>query len=123
MSTSGGQSLALVSVGSNASGSNGGHLILADLWVYVDNANGLLTPDEMARIDDTVSGLNTLLAPYGVTVTEVDAASSAWANIVLDMADTTDIGGAAEPLRGLRIILRYTLAVDIHAAEISLRIG
>jgi Concanavalin A-like lectin/glucanases superfamily/PKD domain/Matrixin len=104
-STSGGQSLALVSVGGNASGSNGGHLVLADLWVYVDNANGLLTPDEMARIDDTVNGLNTLLAPYGVTVTEVDAGSSAWANIVLDMSDTTDIGGAADGVLGVTMNL------------------
>jgi hypothetical protein len=99
-----GASLALVSDGSTVeAAAAAGSLIEADLWVYVDNANGEFSADELARIQDTIDALNTLLVPYGMTVTEVSDASSAWANIFLDMNDTSAIGGAANGVLGVTV--------------------
>ena len=100
------KSLALVSDGTSldaASAALAGSLIAADLWVYVDNSNGKFTSDQLARIQETIDGLNVLLVPYGMTVAEVADDSAAWANIRLDMNDTSDIGGVADGVLGVTV--------------------
>jgi Ca2+-binding RTX toxin-like protein len=73
-------------------------LTSGDLWVYVNNANGSLTADELARIQDTINSLDALLAPYSVTITQVfDSAS---ANLILDAGTTSACGGAANGVLG-----------------------
>jgi hypothetical protein len=66
--------------------------------VYVDNRNGYFTADELARIQDTINGLDTMLAPFSVTITEVSDPGSA--NLVLDNGTTSASGGAADGVLG-----------------------
>jgi hypothetical protein len=88
-----------------ALGSDGGDnsgladtLLAGDLNVYISDPNGYFTADELARIQDTINGLDTLLAPYGVTITEVG--NSASSNLVLDASTTSACGGAANGVLG-----------------------
>jgi hypothetical protein len=67
-------------------------LLAGNLLVYVNNSNGYFSADELTRIQDTITGLDTLLAPYSVTITEVSDPSLA--NLVLD-AGTTSASGSA----------------------------
>jgi hypothetical protein len=100
------KSLALVTDGSTADNSSAalvGSLIEADLWVFVDNSTAEFTADELARIQDTLTQLNVLLSAYGMSVTQVGDDSAAWANIRLDMNDTSSIGGAADGVLGVTI--------------------
>jgi hypothetical protein len=77
-----------------------GTLLAGDLAVYVDNAAGAFTDDELARIGDAVAGLDVVLAPYNVTVTLVGAADRASANVTIDAAATSACGGAADGVLG-----------------------
>jgi hypothetical protein len=54
----------------------------------------------MARIEDAVASLDSLLTDYGVDVTLVDETDSATANFVLAVAPATPNGGAAEGILG-----------------------
>jgi len=64
----------------------------------VDNGNGYFTADELARIQDVITGTNHLLVPYGVTVSEVSDPSLA--NITLDSNTTSPVGGIANGVLG-----------------------
>jgi hypothetical protein len=44
-----------------------GALLGGEVDLYVDNANGDLTSDELARIQDAVNTVDATIAPYGVT--------------------------------------------------------
>ncbi len=83
--------------GGGTSGSAQG-LLLGDLYVYVSDPNGLFTADEQARIQDAVAGLDQLLAPYHVTITEVS--DPAAANLVLDTGTASACGTAADGVLG-----------------------
>jgi hypothetical protein len=48
-----------------------GGLLGGDIDLYMDNTNGDLTADELARIQDAVTAANAVTAPYGVAVMEV----------------------------------------------------
>ena len=80
-----------------------GQLLSSDLWVYVNNTNGLFSADDLARLQDAISGLNTLLAPYGVTINQVDSADSALANVVIDTGTTSASGGLADGVLGCEV--------------------
>jgi uncharacterized repeat protein (TIGR01451 family) len=71
------------------------------LLVYVDNAQGNITTDEQARIDDAIAKYNTELAPYGLTLVEAGADEANLADITVNIADTTEIGGAAQGVLGV----------------------
>ncbi len=77
--------------GSGDATASAGALLGGDVALYVDNGNGGLTGDELARIDAAVAAVNVILAPYGVTITEV--AGPAAANVTLHMATTSPVGG------------------------------
>jgi hypothetical protein len=84
--------------GDVSEGGTGGQLLGGDLEVYVDNSNGELTPDELARIQDAISAVDAVTAPYGVTVAETTGPSQA--EVTLDMASTSPVGGYAEGILG-----------------------
>ena len=75
-----------------------GELLGADLSVYVDNAGGLFSADELARIQDAVTGIDALLAPYSVNVGLVT--DIAWANVVITTAAASASGGAIDGVLG-----------------------
>jgi hypothetical protein len=68
-----------------------GGLIAGDIDLYVDNANGDLTLDEIARIRDAVTAVDAVTEPYGVAVTEV--ADFRLAGVTLSMNVTSAVGG------------------------------
>jgi hypothetical protein len=87
----------LVSDGSDATPVVGA-LLAGDVELYVDNSNGDLTPDELARIQDAVAAVDSTLAPYGVTITEVGDPTQA--NATLSMDTTSAVGGLADGVLG-----------------------
>jgi Ca2+-binding RTX toxin-like protein len=78
-----------------------GELVQGDLLVYINNADGYFTPDDLARIQDTINNINILLLPYSVTVTEVDASEAVSANVQIDSGSTTPLGGLADGVLGV----------------------
>jgi hypothetical protein len=112
MSGSGG--LTQMVMGSDGADTSGiaNTLLAGDLLVYVNNTNGSFTADELARIQDTINGLDTLLAPYSVTITEVS--DPAQANLVIDAGTTSACGGAANGVLG---------CFNPAASEITLIVG
>jgi uncharacterized repeat protein (TIGR01451 family) len=88
-----------------AAGTDGGDnsgladtLLAGDLNVYINDPNGYFTADELARIQDTINGLNALLTPYGITITEIGDINSA--NLVLDTSTSSACGGMADGVLG-----------------------
>jgi hypothetical protein len=88
-----------------AQGSDGGDttgmadtLLAGNLSVYVNDPNGYFTADMLARIDDAISSIDTLLVPYNVTITEVSDPSLA--NVLLTDATTSATGSAASGVLG-----------------------
>ncbi len=81
-----------------SSGGIGGQLLGGDLGVYVDNGNGELTPDELARIQDAVTAIDAVTEPYGVTVEETTDPSQA--AVTLGMGSTSPVGGYADGVLG-----------------------
>jgi hypothetical protein len=87
----GGNSAGLTTVAAGGTGSAPGGLLGGDVDLYVDNTNGDLTADELARIQDAVTAAATLTAPYGVAVTEVT--DPTLADVTLNMDTTSAVGG------------------------------
>jgi hypothetical protein len=77
-----------------------GQLLAGDLTLLVDDSSGLLTSEELARIQEAVSALNAVVAPYGVTIYRVDAAYAASANVVVHVSTTSVVGGYADGVLG-----------------------
>jgi hypothetical protein len=82
----------------NSFSTTAGHLLARDLFLYVSEATGSFTAEELARLQDAVSGIDHLLAPYGVTISEVSSVGSA--NLVLDTGTTSTSGGLADGVLG-----------------------
>jgi hypothetical protein len=80
----------------SASGLNG--LLLGDLYVYVDDPTGYFSADELARIQDAITSVDQVLAPYHVQIAEVSDPSTA--NLVLDSGTTSASGTAADGVLG-----------------------
>ena len=98
LSTTGGNA-SLVIDGANTTVSAGA-LLAGDLTLYVDNSNGSFTADELARINDAISGVEALVSPYGTNIIQVDASIGTDANIVIDASDTSPVGGLADGVLG-----------------------
>ena len=73
----------------NSTAGTAGQLLGADLFLYVNDPSSLLNSDELARVADTVTGIDNLLAPYSVTITEVSDATLA--NLILDTGTTSAV--------------------------------
>jgi ELWxxDGT repeat protein len=101
LNLSGNVALTQMAAGSDGSGDGrgiAGTLLAGNLFVYVDNSNGAFTPDELARIQDTISSLDVLLAPYSVTITVVN--DPALASVIVDMGSSSASGTAAAGVLG-----------------------
>jgi hypothetical protein len=66
--------------------------------LYVDNSAGNLTGDELAALDAAVGVVDGTVNAYGVTVTETTDPTQA--NVVVSLAGTTALGGAADGVLG-----------------------
>jgi hypothetical protein len=86
--------------GDSGGGASDGQLLAGDILRYVDNVGGGFNAAELARVGEVIAGLNALLTPYGVTITTVDAADSAAANILLCSATTCALGCVADGVLG-----------------------
>jgi Matrixin len=73
-------------------------LLAGNLDVYVNDPNGYFTANELARIQDAITGLDTLLAPYNVRISEVNDPSLA--NVVIDTGSTSAAGSASDGILG-----------------------
>jgi hypothetical protein len=89
---------ALTTDTAGGAGSSAGALLGGDIELFVDNSNGLFTSDELARIDDAVAAVDAVIAPDGVTITEVTDSNSA--NVVLNTDTTSAVGGYADGVLG-----------------------
>ncbi len=99
LTANGGGANAQAADGSDVSaGNTAGQLLGGDVEVYVNDSNGALTPDELARIGDAITAVDAVTAPYGVTVEETTDPSQA--EVTLDMAATSPVGGAADGILG-----------------------
>jgi hypothetical protein len=92
-----GSNAGLVVDGTSATAVDGA-LLAGDVELYVDNSSGLLTSDELARIDSAVAEVESVIAPYGVTISETR--DSGLANVVLDMGSTSAVGAYADGVLG-----------------------
>jgi hypothetical protein len=84
--TASGSSAGLVTDGSTGT-ATAGTLLGGEVDLYVDNSNGDLTSDELARIQDAVASVDTTIAPYGVVINEVSDPTQA--NVTLSMNATS----------------------------------
>jgi parallel beta-helix repeat protein len=93
-----GSSAALLADGNSAVTTATGALLGGDIALYVDNTNGDLTADELARIQDAVTAVDAVTEPYGVAVQEVTDATLA--DVTLNMDTTSAVGGYADGVLG-----------------------
>jgi hypothetical protein len=96
--TKNGSSAGLTTVAAGGTGSAAGALLGGDIDLYVDNTNGELTADQLARIQDAVTAVDTVTEPYGVAVMEV--ADPTLADVTLNMDTTSAVGGYADGVLG-----------------------
>jgi hypothetical protein len=93
-----GSSAGLTTVAAGGTGSAPGGLLGGDITLYVDNTNGDLSADELARIQDAVTAADAVTEPYGVAVTEVTDPTAA--DVTLKMDTTSAVGGFADGVLG-----------------------
>jgi parallel beta-helix repeat protein len=94
--TAGGSSAGLVTGSGGAA--SAGALLGGEVDLYVDNGNGDLTADELARIQDAVNAIDSTITPYGVVINAVSDPTQA--NVTLNMAATSALGGLAQGVLG-----------------------
>src|SRR6516165_1509632 len=66
--------------------------------VYINDPSGLFTADQLARIQDAVNAVDSVVAPYGASVAETT--DSTVANVVVDSGSSTAVGGFANGALG-----------------------
>jgi hypothetical protein len=93
-----GSSAGLMAAGDGTATTATGALLGGDIDLYVDNSNGDLTADELARIQDAVTAADAVTEPYGVAVTEVTDPTVA--DVTLNMDTTSAVGGYADGVLG-----------------------
>jgi hypothetical protein len=71
------------------------------MTVAIDDISGDQSDLMRQNIDQVISDLNAALVPYGVTLVGVNTADAIDANVHLQVAETTEFGGAAEGVLGL----------------------
>jgi hypothetical protein len=96
--TGGGSTSLAVDGADGTDGAVAGELLGSDVSVFVSDPSGLFTAAELARIQDAITSIDTEIAPYGVTITEVS--NLADANVVIDTGTTTPAGGRADGVLG-----------------------
>jgi probable HAF family extracellular repeat protein len=92
--TAGNSSAGMTTVAAGGTTAAPGGLLGGDITLYVDNSNGDLTADELARIQDAVMAVDAVTEAYGVAVTEVT--DPKLADVTLNMDTTSAVGGYAD---------------------------
>jgi hypothetical protein len=82
------------------SSSTNNALLAGNATLELNDPNGLFSPDELARIQDAVNAIDAVVAPYGVTITEVTGLDPATATIVIDTGMSSAVGGYADGVLG-----------------------
>ncbi len=100
LTLSGNVTVTQTAAGTNADNAGGtaGQLLAGNVAVYVNNANGDLTSDELARIQDAINTVNAVVSPYGVTVAEVSDPTQA--NVTLSMGTNSAAGNYGQGVLG-----------------------
>jgi uncharacterized delta-60 repeat protein len=93
-----GSSAGLTTIAAGGTGAAPGGLLGGNIELYVDNSNGDLTADEMARIQDAVTAVDSVTEAYGVAVQEVTDPTQA--DVTLNMDTTSAVGGFADGVLG-----------------------
>jgi streptogramin lyase len=96
--TKNGNSSGLTTTAAGGTGAAPGGLLGGNIDLYIDNSNGDLTADELARIQDAVTAADAVTEPYGVAVTEVT--DPTLADVTLNMDTTSAVGGYADGVLG-----------------------
>jgi len=90
LNLSGNVALTQLAQGSDGAGDSVGiadTLLAGSLDIYIDDPTGYFTTDMLARIQDAINGIDALLVPFNVTITEVS--DPAVANVILDNGTTS----------------------------------
>ncbi len=90
--------LAQGSEGASDAGRSADSLLAGNLEFYISDASKVFTLDDRARINDAVSGLDALLVPYNVSITQVSDPSLA--NLIVDTGSTSASGSTADGVLG-----------------------
>jgi len=101
LNLSGNVALTQLAQGSDGAGDSAGignTLLAGSLDIYINDPTGYFTTDMLARIQDAISGVDALLVPYNVTITEVSDPSVA--NVILDNGTTSASGDIAAGVLG-----------------------
>jgi hypothetical protein len=97
-----GWAAAVVVATDGSGGSSGaGEVLAGDLALLVDNSGGSFSAEQVARITEAVAGLNSLLGPYGASITVVDASYGDEPNIRMAISTTSVLGGQADGFLGV----------------------
>jgi hypothetical protein len=88
------------SAAATAGGATAGALLGGDVALVVDKESGQFTADQLARVEDAIIQINSVVGPYGVTIYQVDPAYAASANVVVRVAATSVVGGYADGVLG-----------------------
>ena len=75
-------------------------LLAGDLIVYINDPNGPLHRRRAGTDPGRHRRHEPVLAPYNVVITEVDAANSDQANVIIDTGTSTAVGGFADGVLG-----------------------
>ncbi len=78
-----------------------GQLLRGEITVALNDANGQLTADELARFRDGLQTMNVAFADYGVTLVEADPTETDYAHVQISVDTTSACGGLAEGVLGL----------------------
>jgi hypothetical protein len=95
----GGAAGLMADTSSTSAATTSGALLGGDLTIAVNDPNGLLSADQQARISDAISRIDVIVAPYGVTITQIDPTSGP-ADVTIDTSSTSAVGGYAEGVLG-----------------------
>jgi hypothetical protein len=94
----GGVTPEMAASGTNTAAATAGALEAGNLEVYVNNAGGLFTADELARIQDAVNAVDAVVEPFGVSVTETTDSTAA--GVIVDTGSSSAVGGYADGVLG-----------------------
>jgi hypothetical protein len=120
----GGNSAGLTTMATGGTGWAPGGLLAGDIDLYIDNSNGDLTADELARIQDAVAAVDAVTEPYGVAVQEVT--DPTLADVTLNMDTTSAVGGYVDGVLGCTTDAGQITIIngwDFYAGSDSTQIG
>jgi hypothetical protein len=98
--TTNGGNASLVIDGATGTSNGAGALLVGDETLYIDNSSGYFTDDALARIQDAVNSIESLISGYGANITIVDSSVGLGANFVIDASSTSAVGGFADGVLG-----------------------